>query len=277
MMSDVKIIIQIAVIPTLGSYGGNDRTRHSGSGEVGIAPGLGPGDRGFESRLPDYFYKIMIEIDVETIKKVRELRDTKQYTQAQISKICGVSLSTVKRILSKSYDKILERREIKRKKDEEFEKLVLDYLPKSNSLNHLCVFLGLKGVDGYYMKIRKIIDKYNLSTEHFGTLNVKYSVKYGRNSYTALSDKEFFINGSKRNSNGILKRLINHGIKSYECECCGISEWNGKELKLQIHHINGNHFDNRLENLQILCPNCHTQTDTYGSKNKLNKKINMED
>lgn len=58
MMSNVKITIQIAVIPTLGSYGGNDKTKYSGSGEVGIAPGLGPGDRGFESRLPDKYGRL---------------------------------------------------------------------------------------------------------------------------------------------------------------------------------------------------------------------------
>jgi hypothetical protein len=53
----------------------------------------------------------------------------------------------------------------------------------------------------------------------------------------------------------------------YKCSCCGISEWNGKELRLQIDHIDGNNSNNVVENFRYLCPNCHTQTDTWGVKN----------
>lgn len=65
----------------------------------------------------------------------------------------------------------------------------------------------------------------------------------------------------------ILQVLIRTGYKENKCECCGINEWNGKPITLQLHHINGNPRDNRFENLMILCPNCHSQTDNYGSKN----------
>ena len=65
----------------------------------------------------------------------------------------------------------------------------------------------------------------------------------------------------------LLESLVQCEYKEYKCECCGISEWNGKTLRLQLHHVNGNARDNSLDNLQILCPNCHTQTDNYGSKN----------
>lgn len=60
--------------------------------------------------------------------------------------------------------------------------------------------------------------------------------------------------------------------KSYKCEICGVSEWNNKPITLQIHHIDGNHFNNVISNLQILCPNCHSQTDTYCSKNRMRYK-----
>lgn len=62
--------------------------------------------------------------------------------------------------------------------------------------------------------------------------------------------------------------LLMKGLKKYKCEECGISEWNGKSITLQVHHKDGDHFNNLLDNLQVLCPNCHSQTDTYCSKNK---------
>lgn len=77
----------------------------------------------------------------------------------------------------------------------------------------------------------------------------------------------------KRKSKGIgsfrLKlRLFQEGLKQNKCEICGLDEWLGKPLCCQLHHKSGDVFDNRLENLQILCPNCHTQTDTYAAKNR---------
>ena len=51
------------------------------------------------------------------------------------------------------------------------------------------------------------------------------------------------------------------------CEVCGISEWNGKSLSLEIDHIDGLHTNNNSNNLRIICPNCHSQTDTYKAKN----------
>jgi len=64
------------------------------------------------------------------------------------------------------------------------------------------------------------------------------------------------------------RRLIAEGHKRLECEACGISEWRGQPLFMSLHHINGDGLDNRLENLAILCPNCHTQTPNFGSLNK---------
>jgi HNH endonuclease len=70
-----------------------------------------------------------------------------------------------------------------------------------------------------------------------------------------------------RNRMHIKLRLIEAGLKQNCCEECGISEWRGERLALELHHRNGERHDNRLENLAILCPNCHSQSDTWGGKN----------
>jgi 5-methylcytosine-specific restriction endonuclease McrA len=60
----------------------------------------------------------------------------------------------------------------------------------------------------------------------------------------------------------LVRRLLRMGWE-YTCNSCGIFEWQGKKLTLHLDHINGMHDDNRLANLRLLCPNCHSQTETY--------------
>src|SRR5437763_16057938 len=61
------------------------------------------------------------------------------------------------------------------------------------------------------------------------------------------------------------KRLLRMGVR-HECSQCGITHWQGMPLVLHLDHINGINNDNRIENLRLLCPNCHSQTDTYGRR-----------
>lgn len=64
------------------------------------------------------------------------------------------------------------------------------------------------------------------------------------------------------------KRLIAEGVKKNVCETCGLSSWKGKQLNLELHHVDGIRQNHKLSNLKLLCPNCHSQTDTFRAKNK---------
>jgi Zn finger protein HypA/HybF involved in hydrogenase expression len=69
------------------------------------------------------------------------------------------------------------------------------------------------------------------------------------------------------------RRLLEENLMKYKCVCCdNEGEYNGKPLVLQLDHINGVNNDHRLENLRFLCPNCHTQQDTYAAKNIVKQK-----
>lgn len=77
---------------------------------------------------------------------------------------------------------------------------------------------------------------------------------------------------AKCQTSKLLKRLVRESYKEMRCETCGISEWQGKPIVMQLHHIDGNRNNNSLNNLQVLCPNCHSQTDTFcGRQRKKNR------
>lgn len=69
-------------------------------------------------------------------------------------------------------------------------------------------------------------------------------------------------------SSHLRKRLIAEGIKEAKCECCNQSFWMGQKIPLTLHHIDGNHGNNKIDNLQILCYNCHAMTENFGPLNK---------
>jgi 5-methylcytosine-specific restriction endonuclease McrA len=78
--------------------------------------------------------------------------------------------------------------------------------------------------------------------------------------------KQEFLEGKVANRPRLRKILSD--IRGYKCECCGISDYNGQTIVLQVDHINGNAENNNPENLRLLCPNCHSQTETFTGKNR---------
>lgn len=76
------------------------------------------------------------------------------------------------------------------------------------------------------------------------------------------------LSAGRRVSRGHLRtRLLKAGLKEERCETCGLTEWHGEPLRITMHHINGDGYDNRLENIAFLCPNCHSQTPNFSGRN----------
>jgi DNA-binding CsgD family transcriptional regulator len=103
----------------------------------------------------------------------------------------------------------------------------------------------------------------------FSTWSWQQAVRRGdvRARPTTRPFDETFAPNTHRSRGYLKARLLRLGLKRDSCEACGVNIWLGAPLSLALHHVNGDRLDNRLENLQLLCPNCHSQTDTFAGRN----------
>lgn len=120
---------------------------------------------------------------------------------------------------------------------------------------------------------KKLCNILDIETSHFLGLAWSKGKKIDINKKWGIKAKpeEVLVENSpyKGGSNGIKKILIKHLLLKYQCyNCTNNGNWMKKNLVLQLDHINGNNKDNRIENLRFLCPNCHSQTSTFGSKKR---------
>jgi DNA-binding transcriptional ArsR family regulator len=76
-----------------------------------------------------------------------------------------------------------------------------------------------------------------------------------------------------RSRHNVKNRLIGAGIKQNRCEACGLTQWRGQPLSMALHHVNGDGRDNRLPNLQFLCPNCHSQTENFSGRGRRRAEV----
>ena len=109
--------------------------------------------------------------------------------------------------------------------------------------------------------LNKYLEK--MSIEYAGNQSGKGQPK--RKPKMTLED--YLENSEDIQTNKVRKKILEEGLKPHRCECCGLEEWMGKPIPLELHHKDGDRHHNELENYELLCPNCHAFTDSYRGKN----------
>lgn len=151
------------------------------------------------------------------------------------------------------------------------EETIRSYVSTSISIADVCRKLGWKPTGGNYNTVKRYIKELNIDVSHF--TGKKTNINNVHNKKVEKPVEHYLTENSYIQLTRLKHKLIKSGLKEYRCEKCGCNKWNGEQLSLQLHHINGDNTDNRIENLQLLCPNCHSQTDNYcGCKNSNGNK-----
>jgi Zn finger protein HypA/HybF involved in hydrogenase expression len=137
----------------------------------------------------------------------------------------------------------------------------------SKSYRNVLKLLGLIPAGRNYLQVQRRIRELHVDTAHFTGMGWNRGLMYSTRVLPPL--ELLLVEGSSIQSYKLKKRLIKEGLKTAKCEQCGWAEQSiDGRIPLELDHISGNRYDNRLENLQILCPNCHSLRPTHRGKNK---------
>ena len=151
--------------------------------------------------------------------------------------------------------------------NEEFIELVKNSPTMSKALSRF----GLENKGNNYITFKARCRELNLDTSHFASMRESSMIT---RAMTLEILKTKLVEGSNIARSDLKSYLIRFNLIIYKCQCCGnTGTWQGKKISLQLEHKNGKSQDNRLENLSFLCPNCHSQTETYAGKK--HKKIRL--
>lgn len=141
-------------------------------------------------------------------------------------------------------------------------------IKNSTSIRQVLLSLNLNETGTAYRIFKRRVKNLSIDTSHFtGKAHLK-GKKHNWATKTPL--KTILVKNSSYGTSYLKKRLIDEGLLEYKCYGvgCGITAWLGKPIVLQLDHINGDPEDHRLKNLRLLCPNCHSMTETFAGKNK---------
>lgn len=144
----------------------------------------------------------------------------------------------------------MERKDILERKDD-----ILQWIKECRSKAYMCIQLKCK---------QETLNSY------LKKMGIEYAGQQGwmkGNTSKSYKTANEYAQGEYVKSHILKQKLIRDGIKEKKCEICGCLEWQGKELPLELHHKDGNHFNNDFENLLILCPNCHSIQLNHCAKN----------
>ena len=141
------------------------------------------------------------------------------------------------------------------------EKEIREIFQNSTSYGEASIKFGYSRGGSANETMKKVIKQVEIDDSHFtGQSHQKNTGSY------RVSIEDYLNNSRKIKSHALRLRLLAEGYFEHRCQHCNLTEWLGKPIPLELHHIDGKHQNNELSNLEIICPNCHSFTDNYKNK-----------